>query len=75
MKYQRFVSKLNGENGINSEAANESELDLYFCDMSPIEHAAVLASVDASIDAESLTLLLQGSWRANSQTEGAQRAI
>jgi hypothetical protein len=74
MKYQRFVNNFSGDEGINSEVANEAELDLYFCDMSPVEHAAILASVDPSIDAESLTLLLQSSWRAGSNADAVHRA-
>ncbi|MFO0115486.1 MAG: hypothetical protein ACK53F_10925 [Betaproteobacteria bacterium] len=75
MKYQRFANNVNGGDGINSEVANESELDFFFCDMSPVEHATILASVDSSIDAESLTLLLQSSWRSGASTDPVQHAI
>jgi len=63
MKYGRFVNEFMGGAGINSEVANEAELDLYFCDVSPVEQAALLASIDSSIDAQSLSLLMQGNWR------------
>ena len=51
--------------GIDSEIANEAELDLYFCDLSPVEHASLLATVDTSIDPESMSLLLQGAWHTH----------
>jgi len=63
MEYGRFVSKFMQAQGIDSEVANEAELDLYFCDVSPVEQAAMLASIDPSIDAQSLSLLMQGNWR------------
>jgi len=63
MKYGRFVNEFMGAAGINSEVANEAELDRYFCDISPVEQAAMLASIDPSIDAQSLSLLMQGNWR------------
>jgi hypothetical protein len=72
MKYQRFVNKFIGTDGVNSEVANEAELDLYFCDLSPVDHAAVLSSVDPSIGAESLSLLLQGAWHVAPATEGVR---
>ncbi len=75
MKYQRFANNINGGDGINSEVANENELDFFFCDMSPAEHATILASVDPGIDAESLTLLLQSSWSSGASTEPVQHAI
>jgi hypothetical protein len=72
MKYQRFVDKFIGTSGVNGEVANEAELDLYFCDMSPVEHASMLASVDPTIGAESLSLLLQGAWHPTPANEGAR---
>jgi hypothetical protein len=72
MKYQRFVNKFIGTDGINSEVANEAELDLYFCDMSPVDHAPILGSVDPTIAAESLSLLLQGAWHPTPANEGVR---
>ena len=63
MQYRRFVNEFMGVQGIDSEVANEAELDLYFCDVSPVEQATMLASIDPSIDAESMSLLMQGNWR------------
>ncbi len=51
--------------GIDSEIANEAELDLYFCDVSPVEHASLLATVDTSIDPAAISMLLQGTWHTH----------
>jgi hypothetical protein len=63
MRAQTPLSTTSVAHGVDSETANESELDLYFCDVSPVEHASLLANVDANIDPEAMSLLLQGAWR------------
>ena len=65
MRTQTTLAKNTMAYGIDSEIANEAELDLYFCDLSPVEHASLLATVDTSIDMESMSLLLQGAWHSH----------
>jgi hypothetical protein len=65
MRSQTTLSKSSMVYGVDSEIANEAELDLYFCDMSPVEHASLLAMVDTSVDPESMSLLLQGAWHSH----------
>ena len=65
MRTQTNTSKSKMTYGVDSEIANEAELELYFCDVSPVEHASLLATVDTSIDAASMSLLLQGAWQSH----------
>lgn len=69
MRTQTTLATTPAAYGIDSEFANEAELDLYFCDLSPVEHAPLLAMVAASVDPESMSLLLQRVW--HSQTVAA----
>jgi hypothetical protein len=64
MRTQTTLATSPAAYGIDSEFANEAELDLYFCDLSPVEHAPLLAMVDASVDPESISLLLQRVWHS-----------
>lgn len=62
MKTPKIFSEPAMAFGIDSEIANEAELDLYFSDISPVEHASLLDSVDRSLDPVSMSLLLQSAW-------------
>ena len=75
MRTQTTLAKSKMVYGIDSEIANEAELDLYFCDMSPVEHAALLAIVDTTVDMESMSLLLQGAWHVHAVAAAAAASV